>query len=99
MGLPNAIVAVQPPRLAAEILHRKEIERADPAEREMLLEAFSAEYERAFRGREALLVNGVVDEIVEPRELRRRIIRVLGALTEGYRKRASRRERPYFVPY
>jgi acetyl-CoA carboxylase carboxyltransferase component len=100
MGLPNAIVAVQPPKLAAEILHRKELERADPAERDKLLEAFSAEYERAFRGREALLANGVVDEVVEPRELRRRIVRVLGALTEGYRKqRASGRERPYFVPY
>jgi acetyl-CoA carboxylase carboxyltransferase component len=99
MGLPNAIVAVQPPKLAAEILHRKELERADPAERDKLLEVFSAEYERAFRGREALLANGVVDEVVEPRELRRRIVRVLGALTEGYRKRASGRERPYFVPY
>jgi propionyl-CoA carboxylase beta chain len=99
MGLPNAIVAVQPPKLAGEILHRKELERADPAERDKLLEVFSAEYERAFRGREALLANGVVDEVVEPRELRRRIVRVLGALTEGYRKRASARERPYFVPY
>jgi len=99
MGLPNAIVAVQPPKLAAEILHRKELERADPAERDKLLEAFSAEYERAFRGREALLANGVVDEVVEPRELRRRIVRVLGALTGGYWKRASGRERPYFVPY
>jgi propionyl-CoA carboxylase beta chain len=99
MGLPNAIVAVQPPKLAAEILHRKELERANPAERDKLLEALSAEYERAFRGREALLANGVVDEVVESRELRRRIVRVLGTLTEGYRKRASRRERPYFVPY
>ncbi len=99
MGLPNAIVAVQPPRLAAEILYRKELERADPAERERLLEAYSSEYERAFKGREALVANGVVDEVVEPHDLRRRAVRVLRALTEGYRSKASRRERPHFIPY
>ncbi len=99
IGLPKAIVAVQSPRLAAEILHRKELEKADPAERERLLEEFSAEYERAFKGREALLANGVVDEVVEPYELRRKIVRVLGALTEAYRVRAPLRKRSHFVPY
>ncbi len=99
IGLPKAIVAVQPPRLAAEILHRKELEKADPAERARLLEGFSAEYERAFRGREALLANGVVDEVVEPPDLRRKIVMVLGALTEVYGSRVLRRKRSYFVPY
>ncbi len=99
IGLPNAIVAVQPPRLAAEILHRKELERADQAERETLLRRFSAEYERTFKGRDALLANGVVDEVVEPRDLRRRIVGVLGALTVSYARRALRRERPHFFPY
>jgi len=99
MGLPNAIVAVQPPRLAAEIIHRRELERADPSAREELLRRLSEDYERTFRGKEALIANGVVDEVVEPGALRERIVGVMGALVESYRKRLKNRSKFYFIPY
>ena len=80
LAWPSAEIAVMGPGGAANILHGKRIkEAADPeAEREKLTE----EYREAFLNPYAAARAGFVDDVIEPRETRQRIIASLHALKD-----------------
>ncbi|MCS7094927.1 MAG: methylmalonyl-CoA carboxyltransferase [Thaumarchaeota archaeon] len=97
IALSESEVMVQEPRLAAELVKRSEIEAASPEMREEILKAFAEEMRSRYAGGEKLLNLGVVDAVVEPRELRAEIWRALDSLLESYAKRLSvSRKRPLF---
>ncbi len=77
LAWPSAEIAVMGPGGAANILHGKRIkEAADPAaEREKLTE----EYREAFLNPYAAARAGFVDDVIEPKETRQRIIQALRA--------------------
>ncbi|MEN3048183.1 MAG: carboxyl transferase domain-containing protein [Candidatus Caldarchaeales archaeon] len=89
VALPESEVMVQEPRLAAEIVRRRELEAAPPERREELLGSFAAELKSGFAGGERLLGAGVVDEVVEPGELRDAVWRALEPLLEAYAARLN----------
>jgi len=77
---PSAEIAVMGPEGAANILYRKQIETAaDPAaERERIVE----EYRKQFLNPYAAAADGFIDDVIEPRETRKRVIAALLALRE-----------------
>ena len=77
---PSAEIAVMGPDGAANILYRKQIEAAeDPAaERTRIVE----EYRKQFLNPYAAAADGYVDDVIEPRETRMRVITALAALRE-----------------
>ncbi len=77
---PSAEIAVMGPEGAANILYRKQIEAAaDPAiERARVVE----EFRKKFLNPYAAASDGFVDDVIEPRETRGRIIATLTALRE-----------------
>jgi propionyl-CoA carboxylase beta chain len=75
---PSAEIAVMGPRGAAEVIYRKEIEAAADAER-ALAEKLE-EYRRAFVNPFLAARRGYIDEVIFPRETRRRLIRALQVL-------------------
>jgi propionyl-CoA carboxylase beta chain len=68
------------PEGAANILYRKQIQEAeDPAaERKKIVE----EYRKKFLNPYAAAADGFVDDVIEPRETRMRVIAALAALRE-----------------
>lgn len=80
LAWPSAEIAVMGPGGAANILHGKRIkEAADPdAERDKLTE----EYREAFLNPYAAARAGFVDDVIEPRETRQRIIASLHAIKD-----------------
>ncbi|MEN4011574.1 MAG: carboxyl transferase domain-containing protein [Chloroflexota bacterium] len=77
---PSAEIAVMGPEGAANILYRKQIQEAeDPAaERKKIVE----EYRKKFLNPYAAAADGYVDDVIEPRETRMRVIAALAALRE-----------------
>ena len=77
---PSAEIAVMGPEGAANILYRKQIEAApDPeAERARII----ADYRKKFLNPYAAAADGFVDDVIEPRETRMRIIAALAALRD-----------------
>jgi propionyl-CoA carboxylase beta chain len=77
---PSAEIAVMGPEGAANILYRKQIDSAaDPAaERSRLTE----EYRQKFLNPYAAASKGYVDDVIEPRETRARVIAALLALRD-----------------
>jgi len=77
---PSAEIAVMGPEGAANILYRKQIQEAeDPAaERKKIVE----EYRKKFLNPYAAAADGFVDDVIEPRETRMRVIAALAALRE-----------------
>ncbi|MFZ6021598.1 MAG: acyl-CoA carboxylase subunit beta, partial [Chloroflexota bacterium] len=77
---PSAEIAVMGPEGAANILYRKQIQEAeDPAaERKKIVE----EYRKKFLNPYAAAADGFVDDVIEPRETRMRVIAALTALRE-----------------
>jgi propionyl-CoA carboxylase beta chain len=83
---PGAMIAVMGAAGAAKIIHRREIAAAkDPAAEEKLR---TAEYEATFNNPYRAAARGFVDDIIEPGETRRLLIRSLELL------RTKREERP-----
>jgi propionyl-CoA carboxylase beta chain len=80
LAWPSAEIAVMGPSGAANILYGKQIKDAtDPeAEREKLTE----EYRQAFLNPYAAARAGFVDDVIEPRETRQRIIIALNAIKD-----------------
>jgi acetyl-CoA carboxylase carboxyltransferase component len=75
---PSAQIAVMGPEAAVRILHRQELERAeDPAALEA---AFVAQYREQFFHPYLAADIGQIDEVIEPRETRPRLIRALEVL-------------------
>jgi methylmalonyl-CoA decarboxylase subunit alpha len=82
LAWPSAEIAVMGPEGAANILYRKEIDSAaDPAaERERIIE----EYRKKFLNPYAAAGADVIDEVIEPKETRFRVITALAALHDKY---------------
>jgi len=80
---PGAEVAVMGAKAAVGILHRKKLAAAPPGEREALHEQLAAEHERIAGGVNRALEIGVVDEVVEPRQTKRRLVAALADAPSG----------------
>ena len=76
---PQAEVAVMGASAAVNILHRKKLAAAPPEEREALRAALVEEQIRVAGGVNRALEIGVVDEVIEPEQTRRRIAEALAA--------------------
>jgi acetyl-CoA/propionyl-CoA carboxylase carboxyl transferase subunit len=80
---PEAEVAVMGAKAAVGILHRRALAAADEADREALHTRLADEHERIAGGVNRALDIGVVDEVVEPGQTRRRLIEALAAAPAG----------------
>ena len=77
---PSAEIAVMGPEGAANILYRKQIDAADDPtqERARIVE----EYRKKFLNPYAAAADGYVDDVIEPRETRLRVLAALAALRD-----------------
>jgi propionyl-CoA carboxylase beta chain len=76
LAWPTAEIAVMGPEGAVEIIFRREINAADdPAARKAEL---AAEYREKFANPYIAASRGYIDDIIEPRETRARLINALG---------------------
>jgi acetyl-CoA/propionyl-CoA carboxylase carboxyl transferase subunit len=80
---PGAEVAVMGAKAAVGILHRKRLAAVPPGEREALHAELAEEHERIAGGVNRALQIGVVDEVVEPRQTKRRLVAALSAAPHG----------------
>jgi acetyl-CoA/propionyl-CoA carboxylase carboxyl transferase subunit len=80
---PGAEVAVMGAKAAVGILHRKKLAAVPPGEREALHAQLAEEHERIAGGVNRALQIGVVDEVVEPAQTRRRLVEALAAAPPG----------------
>jgi acetyl-CoA/propionyl-CoA carboxylase carboxyl transferase subunit len=80
---PGAEVAVMGAKAAVGILHRKKLAAAAPGEREALHAQLAEEHERIAGGVNRALQIGVVDEVVDPKQTRRRLVAALAAAPPG----------------
>jgi propionyl-CoA carboxylase beta chain len=89
LGWPSAEIAVMGPEGAVNILYRKQIDAAaDPAaERKKLVD----EYRQRFLTPYMAAGAGAIDDIIEPRETRPRLIAALAALRDKYVAPSSRK--------
>src|SRR6266581_4346031 len=76
---PDAEVAVMGAAAAVNILHRKKLAAAGPADREALRQELVDEQSRTAGGVNRALEIGVVDDVIQPTETRRRIAEALAA--------------------
>jgi len=78
---PTAEIAVMGPKGAIEVLHSKKIaEFTDPEERAAFINKAEAEYKDKFANPYNAARYGFIDDVIEPRNTRFRIIRALQAL-------------------
>jgi acetyl-CoA carboxylase carboxyltransferase component len=78
---PQAEIAVMGPKGAIEVLHSKEIAKmTDEKEREEFIAHAEYEYKREFANPYTAARLGYIDDVIEPRNTRFRIIRALQAL-------------------
>jgi acetyl-CoA/propionyl-CoA carboxylase carboxyl transferase subunit len=80
---PGAEVAVMGASAAVGILHRRKLAAAPAEERVALKDELVAEHERIAGGVGRALEIGVVDEVIEPAQTRRRIAEALAAAPAG----------------
>jgi acetyl-CoA/propionyl-CoA carboxylase carboxyl transferase subunit len=80
---PGAEVAVMGAKAAVGILHRKKLAAVPPAERGALHAQLAEEHERIAGGVNRALQIGVVDEVVEPSQTKRRLVAALAAAPPG----------------
>ena len=86
LAWPGAAVDVMGAVAAIEVLHRRELAaEADPERRAELVLRLSAAHEATTGGLAAAVECGAVDEVVEPRHTRRRLVEALAALPEQAR--------------
>jgi acetyl-CoA/propionyl-CoA carboxylase carboxyl transferase subunit len=83
LAWPGAEVAVMGAKAAVGILHRKKLAAVPPGEREALHAQLAAEHERIAGGVNRALQIGVVDEVVDPAQTRRRLVAALAAAPAG----------------
>jgi propionyl-CoA carboxylase beta chain len=78
LAWPSAEIAVMGPKGAAEIIFRKELEKAE--DREALLREKEAQYREMFANPFLAASRGYVDAVIEPRDTRPRLARALRVL-------------------
>jgi methylmalonyl-CoA decarboxylase subunit alpha len=89
LAWPSAEIAVMGPEGAANILYRKQIETAaDPAKERIRL---AKEYQERFLNPFVAAGAGAIDDIIEPRETRARLVAALASLRSKYQPSPSRR--------
>ncbi len=86
---PTAEIAVMGPKGAAEIVYRKEIAAADDPD--ALLEAKLEEYRDKFVNPFVAARRGYIDDVIFPRDTRRRLIRAFQVLEEKAAERPVRK--------
>ncbi|MEK7878594.1 MAG: carboxyl transferase domain-containing protein, partial [candidate division NC10 bacterium] len=75
---PTAEIAVMGPEGAVNILYRRELEQAkDPGK---FREEKTREYRQKFANPYVAAERGYIDEVIEPKDTRRKLIRALGVL-------------------
>ena len=79
---PSAEIAVMGPDGAANILYRKQIEKAQDPEKERA--RLTEDYRKQFLTPYASASAGYIDDVIEPRETRHKIISALQALHDKY---------------
>jgi acetyl-CoA/propionyl-CoA carboxylase carboxyl transferase subunit len=80
---PTAEVAVMGAKAAVGILHRKKLAAAGEEEREALQTKLIEEHERIAGGVARAQAIGVVDEVIDPKQTRRRLAEALAAAPAG----------------
>jgi acetyl-CoA/propionyl-CoA carboxylase carboxyl transferase subunit len=80
---PGAEVAVMGAKAAVGILHRKKLAAAQPGEREALHAQLAAEHERIAGGVNRAREIGVVDDVVDPVQTKRRLVAALAEAPSG----------------
>jgi acetyl-CoA/propionyl-CoA carboxylase carboxyl transferase subunit len=80
---PGAEVAVMGAKAAVGILHRKKLAAVPPGEREALHAQLAQAHERIAGGVNRALQIGVVDEVVDPAQTRRRLVAALADAPPG----------------
>jgi acetyl-CoA/propionyl-CoA carboxylase carboxyl transferase subunit len=80
---PEVEVAVMGAKAAVGILHRRALAAADEADREALHNRLAEEHERIAGGVNRAVAIGVVDEVIEPAQTRRRLVETLAAAPAG----------------
>jgi propionyl-CoA carboxylase beta chain len=75
---PTAEIAVMGPEGAVNILYRREMEAA--ADKERLRETLTREYREKFANPYSAAERGYIDEVIEPRDTRRKLIQALEVL-------------------
>ncbi|MFI7426462.1 acyl-CoA carboxylase subunit beta [Micromonospora sp. NPDC049836] len=83
LAWPDAEVAVMGAQAAVEVLHRKALAAASDEERPALLTQLIAAHEVAAGGLDRGLSLGVVDEIIDPADTRRRVAEAIAAAPAG----------------
>jgi acetyl-CoA/propionyl-CoA carboxylase carboxyl transferase subunit len=76
---PDAEVAVMGASAAVGILHRKKLAAASDDERPALMARLVAEHERIAGGVDRAMALGVVDEVIDPRQTRRKLVEAFAA--------------------
>lgn len=80
---PGAEIAVTGAKAAVEILHRRKIAAAPEDERDAVIAQLVEEHERLSGGVQRAVDIGVVDEVIEPAETRRRVAEALASAPAG----------------
>ena len=80
---PEAEVAVMGAKAAVGILHRKALAAAPAEEREALQDKLAEEHERVAGGVDRAVSIGVVDDVIEPKDTRRRVAEELAGAPAG----------------
>jgi acetyl-CoA/propionyl-CoA carboxylase carboxyl transferase subunit len=80
---PNAEIAVMGAEAAVRILHRKKLAAAAEHERDALLSRLTEEHARVAGGVDRAMSIGVLDEVISPRETRRRLAEAFAAAPAG----------------
>lgn len=80
---PDAEIAVMGAKAAVGILHRRKLAAAPDDEREALHTALAEEHEKVAGGVARAIEIGVVDEVIEPAQTRRRVAEALASAPAG----------------
>ncbi|PCI37779.1 MAG: methylmalonyl-CoA carboxyltransferase [Elusimicrobia bacterium] len=84
-ALPSAEIAVMGPAGAIEILYSKKLKDATPEEAAKLREELTAQYKEKFASPYQTAMTGSVDEVIEPSNMRFKIVRALRFLKDKRR--------------
>jgi acetyl-CoA/propionyl-CoA carboxylase carboxyl transferase subunit len=80
---PGAEIAVMGPEAAVKVLHRKKLAAAADHERDALLGRLTEEQARVAGGVDRAMAIGVLDEVISPRDTRRRLAEAFAAAPTG----------------
>ncbi len=81
-AFPSAEIAVMGPKGAVEILYSRELAAAPPEQRDALREKLCKEYADKFASPYQTAATGSVDEVIDPSQLRLRVVRALRFLRD-----------------